>query len=152
MQKDIRESIQEALGYDQFCTAQHAVRRLIQHYQALKDRPIDMLLFCPKCNAQHIDQPQPEKNWLNPPHRSHECQACRYVWRPSDVPTNGVTAIQTKGARDRDATPYPCMVGRLGSSIVLKDGTKVVLNRGPNASVAEVWLSVEPVAKIEAQG
>ena len=62
--------------------------------------PIDMLLFCPKCNAKHIDRPQPEKNWDNPPHRSHECQFCGTVWRPSDSPTNGVAFINTRGKRD----------------------------------------------------
>lgn len=63
-------------------------------------RPIDMVLFCPKCGAQHIDKPQPAKNWTNPPHRSHECQKCGSIWRPADVATNGVAQIQTKGQHD----------------------------------------------------
>lgn len=71
-----------------------------------KVQPIDMLLFCPNCNAPHIDAPQPEKDWTNPPHRSHECQNCEWVWRPSDVPTNGVASIQTKGQHDLSADPY----------------------------------------------
>ena len=62
--------------------------------------PIDMVLYCPECFEQHIDKPQPEKGWDNPPHRSHECQVCEHVWRPADVPTNGVEAIKTKGQRD----------------------------------------------------
>src|SRR5215475_10184563 len=62
--------------------------------------PIDMILFCPQCGRQHIDEPQPEKSWDNPPHRSHECQQCGHVWRPADVPTNGVAEIKTKGQHD----------------------------------------------------
>ena len=69
------------------------------------DHPIPMLLFCPRCGAQHIDAPQPEKNWDNPPHKSHECQSCSYVWRPADVPTTGVAEIETKGSRDQSAAP-----------------------------------------------
>jgi hypothetical protein len=86
--------------------------------------PIDMLLFCPRCNEQHIDDPQSEesyqnllqawslnaepqdslpKRWLNPPHRSHECQFCFHVWRPADVATNGVAQIATEGKRDGSA-------------------------------------------------
>jgi hypothetical protein len=69
--------------------------------------PIDIVLFCPNCGAQHIDEPQPERGWQNPPHRSHECQFCKdlqgnaFVWRPADVPTNGVREILTKGTRDQ---------------------------------------------------
>lgn len=66
---------------------------------------VDMLLYCPNCGTQHIDAPQPEKNWTNPPHRSHECQSCSWTWRPSDAFTNGVEVIQTKGRRDKSAVP-----------------------------------------------
>jgi hypothetical protein len=69
------------------------------------NRPIDMLLFCPCCNLQHVDAPDESKKWTNPPHRSHECQHCGYTWRPADVPTNGVHAIKTKGKRDGTARP-----------------------------------------------
>lgn len=62
--------------------------------------PIPMVLFCPACTAQHIDAPQPEKDWDNPPHRSHECQFCGHIWRPADVPTTGVAAIETRGKLD----------------------------------------------------
>lgn len=67
--------------------------------------PIDMLLFCPNCGEQHIDLPQPDKDWDNPPHRSHECQSCQWVWRPADVATNGVAEIKTHGKVDRSAKP-----------------------------------------------
>lgn len=88
--------------------------------------PIDILLFCPKCNKQHVDAPEPsicqecgagkdEHNntdngtcpeftaWLNPPHKSHRCKSCNFVWRPSDFPTNGVEVIKTCGTNDGDA-------------------------------------------------
>ncbi|CAJ8845363.1 gp03 [Burkholderia pseudomallei] len=71
--------------------------------------PIDMLLFCPKCGVQHVDAPEKASEghpvlyadaWTNSPHRSHLCHACGTIWRPADVPTNGVVAIQTRGKAD----------------------------------------------------
>jgi hypothetical protein len=75
-----------------------------------------MLLFCPQCNAQHVDAPETERNyqarlsnampaelgprWTNPPHKSHLCHNCGNVWRPADVATNGVAEIKTRGTRD----------------------------------------------------
>jgi|GEM_PF-5800951 len=60
--------------------------------------PIDMILYCPSCGYQHIDKPDGE--WTNPPHRSHLCHSCGYIWRPADVPTNGVESIRTRGKAD----------------------------------------------------
>jgi hypothetical protein len=80
------------------------VARLLTTIAQIKASPVDMLLFCPRCLAQHIDRPQPEKGWDNPPHRSHECQACGHVWRPADVATNGVDRIETCGKRDGECT------------------------------------------------
>lgn len=68
-----------------------------------KVEPIDMVLHCPACHAQHIDEPVGEwdgKAWDNPPHRSHLCHACGCIWRPADVPTNGVRETQTRGKAD----------------------------------------------------
>jgi hypothetical protein len=62
--------------------------------------PIPMLLFCPVCHAQHVDAPEPENDWTNPPHKSHKCHSCAAVWRPADVPTTGVASIGTRGERD----------------------------------------------------
>lgn len=80
--------------------------------------PIPMLLFCPVCGAQHVDAPEVEPaqlisggpnagrvvpwkvTWANPPHRSHLCHACGIVWRPADVATVGVEAIETSGKAD----------------------------------------------------
>lgn len=66
--------------------------------------PIDMVLHCPVCGVQHIDAPEAAGHsphgWHNPPHRSHLCHSCGYVWRPADVPTNGVLELKTKGKAD----------------------------------------------------
>ena len=71
--------------------------------------PIDMVLHCPKCGLQHIDAPEKASEaqpvlyadaWTNPPHRSHKCHGCGHIWRPADVPTNGVAAVKTKGKDD----------------------------------------------------
>jgi hypothetical protein len=96
----------------------------IRRLQAALARPIDMVLFCPDCGLQHIDAPEPimmappgfehaytalgativgEMNpgrWRNPPHRSHLCVGCGHIWRPADVPTNGVAAVKTQGMAD----------------------------------------------------
>ena len=69
--------------------------------------PIDMVLYCPTCGMQHIDAPEPHllgavdlTTWHNPAHRSHLCHGCGHIWRPADVPTNGVAAVKTKGKAD----------------------------------------------------
>jgi hypothetical protein len=73
--------------------------------------PIDMVLYCPRCGVQHIDAPETYESysrnpdptyvgWTNPPHRSHLCHGCDHIWRPADVPTNGVEAVKTKGKND----------------------------------------------------
>lgn len=81
----------------------------LRHLFALEPvAPIDMVLFCPKCGMQHIDAPDPhpelrnihEVPWTNPPHRSHLCHGCGHIWRPADVPTNGVQAVKTVGKAD----------------------------------------------------
>lgn len=86
--------------------AENALRTLVN------DKPIPMLLYCPKCGTQHVDGPEsvnvqplvPRDQftplWTNPPHRSHLCHHCGCVWRPADVPTTGVKAITTKGKAD----------------------------------------------------
>lgn len=65
------------------------------------DKPIPMLLFCPSCGIQHIDEPDERTpHWDNPPHRSHLCHACGCIWRPADVATVGVVRIATSGKAD----------------------------------------------------
>jgi len=62
--------------------------------------PIDLILHCPSCGRQHIDAADAKSGWDNPPHRSHLCANCGCVWRPADVPTNGVASIATRGRAD----------------------------------------------------
>lgn len=92
-------------------------------------QPIDMVLFCPACGKQHIDAPAdcPDSpgicecrapHWTNPPHRSHLCHGCGHIWRPADVPTNGVKAIRSRGVND---------------SPVINEDTVRVLARNPDA-------------------
>lgn len=79
--------------------------------QDTASQPIDMLLYCPRCGLQHVDAPEPlvefdnrmgtrSGGWTNPPHKSHLCHGCGCIWRPADVPTNGVESIQTIGKAD----------------------------------------------------
>lgn len=75
-------------------------------------QPIDMVLHCPTCGMQHVDAPEDlpmpmpgsmfegSAGWTNPPHRSHLCHGCGHIWRPADVPTNGVKTSKTKGKAD----------------------------------------------------
>lgn len=104
--------------------------------------PVDMLLFCPKCFEQHVDKAEPDicqdcghtkdahgfksgcgthkmdcqcdvfTAWLNPPHKSHRCTECNHVWRPADVPTNGVQKLETSGRADGSARPVAFANGK----------------------------------------
>lgn len=62
--------------------------------------PIPMVLTCPVCRFQHIDKPEPDRGWTNPPHKSHLCHGCGIIWRPADVATVGVEAV----SRGKDDT------------------------------------------------
>ena len=71
--------------------------------QVLQNVPVDILLNCPECDEPHVDKDGgmwEGKPWKNEPHRSHLCAHCGYIWRPADVPTNGVEKIETKGKHD----------------------------------------------------
>ncbi|WP_157659925.1 hypothetical protein [Burkholderia ubonensis] len=81
--------------------------------------PFDMLLFCPRCGTQHVDAPEEPhmvdrldeskgmREWSNPPHRSNLCHACGIIWRPADVATVGVAAIETRGKADTWSVDMP---------------------------------------------
>jgi len=58
---------------------------------SLPSAVVDMLLFCPRCDRQHIDEPKGE--WTNPPHATHTCQHCGLLWRPANANTNGVQSL-----------------------------------------------------------
>lgn len=57
-----------------------------------------VLGLCKRCNKAEVQLE--ESCWTNPPHRSHLCHGCGHIWRPADVPTNGVAATKTKGKND----------------------------------------------------
>lgn len=89
------------------------------------NKPVDLLLWCPNCFEQHVDEAKPDvcekcggdenahpyfgcdtfEAWLNPSHKSHRCSFCNHVFRPSDVPTNGVLKLTSQGSRDGFAQP-----------------------------------------------
>lgn len=63
--------------------------------------PVPMLLFCPQCGVKHVDAPDERTpDWTNPPHKSHLCHGCGCIWRPADIPTEGVETIATVGKAD----------------------------------------------------
>lgn len=62
--------------------------------------PLPMILHCPVCSFQHVDAPDPEIGWTNPPHKSHLCLSCKCIWRPCDIATEGVKEIGTRGKAD----------------------------------------------------
>lgn len=90
----------------------------VQHIDAAKVSEID---FDSMPDAPNLGMVPPEElperyqalkdwesaNWTNPPHRSHLCHGCGHIWRPADVPTNGVQAIKTRG--EADSAPLPAV-------------------------------------------
>ncbi len=54
--------------------------------------PTPVILYCPKCITQHID----EGEWATKPHRTHLCKNCQYEWRPSFHPTVGVASMSAE--------------------------------------------------------
>lgn len=101
--------------------------------------PIPMILHCPRCHVQHIDAPdenvkwcvgctpdncsgcnEGEGKWTNPPHRSHLCASCGFIWRPADVPTEGVASIKTRGANDS----WPPALQALSDTAALVEKTR----------------------------
>lgn len=91
--------------------------------------PIDIVLHCPACGLQHIDAPTP--GWTNEPHRSHLCHGCGHIWRPADVPTNGVPAVKTKGKADSP------IVALNGSRLTLRD-VPAISDEALSQSIREV--------------
>lgn len=97
-------------------------REIDRVVEALFTVPIPMVLFCPECGTQHIDEAEEERvehlhegdqhvgdvivGWDNPPHLSHKCHACSYIWRPADVPTTGVLEVQKRGSGDSAVPPH----------------------------------------------
>lgn len=59
--------------------------------QAPGAAPIPMILYCPHCHYQHIDEGQ----WATQarPHRKHVCASCGFTFKPAMVATVGVREI-----------------------------------------------------------
>jgi hypothetical protein len=130
----------------------------------VNDTPIDMVLHCPKCHTQHIDKDNSdeirieaaergidregdrawenwidEHEWTNPPHRSHLCHQCGHIWRPADVPTNGVQAIKTRGKADKDIeTTFTPIAER--DDVLPKDGWQYPFESNANTDVAQCYV------------
>lgn len=96
--------------------------------RARAEEPIDMMLYCPRCHLQHVDEPDERtSDWTNPPHRSHLCHGCGCIWRPADVATNGVRAIETAGKADNwdvARTPEPSARGEAPFIYLLEHDTQ----------------------------
>lgn len=94
--------------------------------ELIASEPIPMILYCPACGLQHIDEAdthdeagdklmQGKTPWDNPPHRSHLCAGCGTIWRPADRATVGVEAIETRGVDDS-----PDLAGSIALAASLK--------------------------------
>ena len=55
----------------------------------LLSAPIPMILVCPGCDVQHVD----EDEWTTRSHRTHLCGTCGHEWRPSNRSTVGVESL-----------------------------------------------------------
>lgn len=68
VQKEIREQVQAVLGYDQFCSGSHAVRRLVQRFEEIEAAGRRILaepFGCPFCDSGKLRKPDdPAKNHL----------------------------------------------------------------------------------------
>lgn len=52
--------------------------------------PLPMVMHCPKCSAQHVD----EGEFETIPHRAHLCASCGHTWQPCARPTVGVRSLE----------------------------------------------------------
>lgn len=71
--------------------------------------PVRMVLHCPACGLQHID----ENEWTTRRHRSHLCAGCNHIWRPADVATVGVQSTESTGAADSPIEPQVIQDGKV---------------------------------------
>ena len=93
--KDDPEYLRELLAIAEDEVA--ALRVRLQGQPAQGDGvPVAMVLRCPSCAYQHVD----EGEWATRPHRTHLCADCGAEWRPFDYATVGVeTTAQGDGER-----------------------------------------------------
>jgi hypothetical protein len=115
--------------------------QLIHGYRGVQ-QPIPMVLHCPKCTTQHVDAPDPDKGWTNPPHKSHLCHKCGFIWRPADVPTVGVEKIKTRGKVDSDQRTVDVVL-----TPKYPDGSQVLANSVP-ATLLQAIISLRTGSRI----
>lgn len=116
-------------------------------------QPVDMVLHCPKCGLQHVDAPEsndrylalsdPPSAWSMPPwkneaHRSHLCHGCGHIWRPADVPTNGVQAVKTAGKNDSPIA-QPCASQGCGGAVAIADRVVRLVGEMDDRTSPEDW-------------
>jgi hypothetical protein len=112
--------------------------------------PIPMILYCPQCHEQHVDEPDERTpDWDNPPHRSHLCHACGCIWRPADAATEGVRSIKTAGERDtwgwdgtstKTLSPAPA-----GREAIAPPAVLVEPNDDDKRTATAILLSLNPI-------
>lgn len=85
---DLIAALSKVWGYAYAC------RDIAVLFAQQAGEPAAMLLYCPRCQKQHIDAPEPESDWTNPPHATHTCGGCGLNWRPSNINTVGVAEIE----------------------------------------------------------
>lgn len=99
---------------------------------------------CPFCGSENLYHAKA--------HKSHriECANCGACGpsRPNAHAVEDWNAALRAEVKAEEKESHICAKGRFGSSVMLSDGTKVCLNRGANASVAEVWLSIEKAEQV----
>jgi hypothetical protein len=83
--------------------------------------PERLVLFCPRCRAQHEDFGE----WAERPHRTHRCLFCEHEWRPFPWTTTGV-ALKAPPGEPKPALVVPLAVfQRLSDySLTLPTGTR----------------------------
>ncbi len=79
-----------AFWEQQFNHEREEVKRLAAQVKELQ-APIPMLLACPDCAVQHVD----EGEWATRPHHIHLCEACGHMWGPAVRATVGVRSLST---------------------------------------------------------
>jgi len=62
----------------------------IPHPAKSDSSPVPVVIACPACGEQHID----EGEWATTrTHKTHQCQGCGHEWRPFPYATVGVSAL-----------------------------------------------------------
>ena len=71
--------------------------RTDQPIPSKEPEPTPLILYCPSCNTQHID----EGEWATKPHKTHECQSCGQLFRPDDKPTVGISSSKQESSDEQ---------------------------------------------------